>query len=67
MDRNPEIRLGGTLLKRESRAFVLTDVHQPKVYVRIDDADAAELIAFLYKCSEMVRSKLKLDILSNSK
>jgi hypothetical protein len=66
MERKPRIRLGGTFVKREPRAFILTDVYQPTVFVRIEDADTADLIEFLYSCSESARSKLKLEVLSNS-
>ena len=59
-------RLGGTIVRREPRAFIFTDANEPTVFVTIEDADTADLVEFLYSCSETARSKVKLGALPSS-
>ena len=61
MTNNPEIRLGGTSITYEGRAFVFRDVHSPEPLLNIEDADVADLILFLYRYSKRAQGQVRVE------
>ncbi len=55
-----ELRLGGVLIRYNSRRFTLTEVHDPHRFVTIEDTDTADLILFLYRQSKKAADCLEV-------